>query len=144
MNNVQLSGFISKEPETRGDGDKVMVRFTVACQRKYKNAEGRYDADFINCVAFGKTADIISKYFHKGSGVEISKGSINTGSYTNKDGNKVYTTDVKVDEVEFPKVRKGESGSTDSAPVSSPVSTPNTDMGFVNVGIGIDGELPFD
>lgn len=140
MNLVVLSGFLTRDPETHGDGDKALVRFSIACQRKYKNANGNYDADFINCIAFGKTGELIKKYFKKGSGIEISKGSISTGSYTNKDGNKVYTTDIKVDEVEFPKVRKSESASG-SAPVSSPVSAPSSSMDFINVAE--DGELPF-
>ena len=101
MNSVKLYGRLVKDPEIRSSGEgKSVASFTVACQRKYKDKDGNYSADFVNCVAFGKTAEIMEKHFSKGMPI-IVDGRINTGSYTNKDGNKVYTTNVAVDSVEF-------------------------------------------
>lgn len=107
MNNWTGSGFISrdidvKEIKTKSGEDMKMARFSVACQRKGKNA----GADFISCVAYGKNADVIEGYFGKGKGIEV-KGHIQTGSYDGKNG-KVYTTEVVCDEIEFPKLRKSD------------------------------------
>lgn len=107
MNTWNGSGFISrdidiKEIQTKSGETMKMARFTLACQRKGKDA----GADFINCVAYGKNAEFCEKWMHKGSGVEI-RGHIQTGSYEGKNG-KVYTTDVICDEFEFPKAKKGE------------------------------------
>lgn len=77
-----------------------MARFSVAVRRDFKNADGGYDSDFINCVSYGKTAEMIGKYFHKGSGI-IVIGRIQTGSYEGQDGKRVYTTDVVVESIEF-------------------------------------------
>jgi len=96
MNKVEIVGALVRDPQ-EGKGS---TRFTVAAQRNFKNKEGNYEADFINCVAFGKTAEIVNKWFKKGSKIGVI-GRINTGSYTNKDGNKVYTTDVAVESIEF-------------------------------------------
>ena len=100
MNNVQLVGNICRDPELRQNGDRSVTRFTIACQRTYKNAEGKYESDFISCVSFGKTAEFISKYFAKGNKIGII-GEIRTGSYTKEDGTKVYTTDVVANSAEF-------------------------------------------
>ena len=100
MNKVILSGNLTRDPEVKySNGEKATCacRFNIAVRRKFKNSEGKYDADFINCVAFGPTGEFIGKFFKTGNGIEIV-GSIRTGSYTNKDGVKVYTTDVYVDE----------------------------------------------
>lgn len=96
MNKVEIVGTLTRDPQTSNSA----VRFTVAAQRSFKNKEGKYEADFINCVAFGKTGELVEKYFVKGSKIGVI-GRINTGSYTNKDGNKVYTTDVAVESIEF-------------------------------------------
>ena len=104
MNKVILSGNLTRDPEVKySNGEKATCacRFNVAVRRKFKNSEGKYDADFINCVAFGPTGEFIGKFFKTGNGIEII-GTIRTGSYTNKDGVKVYTTDVYVDEAGFP------------------------------------------
>lgn len=104
MNKVMLSGRMTRDVEanyTNGDKPTCNCRFSVAVTRRFKNSEGKYDADFINCVAFGPTAEFISKYFKKADGIELS-GRIVTGSYINKDGVKIYTTEVAVDEVGFP------------------------------------------
>lgn len=99
MNNVQLVGKLVRDPEVRYSANgKAVARFTVACSRRFKT-EGQPDADFISCLSFGKTAEFVEKYFSKGKWIGLT-GSINTGSYE-KDGKKVYTTDVLVDNVEF-------------------------------------------
>ena len=92
MNKVVLMGRLTKDPEERTNGDTTVARFTLAVDRKFKKDE----SDFISCVAFGKTAEFISKYFSKGNRIGIS-GRIQTGNYTNKEGQKIYTTDVVAD-----------------------------------------------
>ena len=124
MNKVVLMGRLTKEPEVRRTTeDKAVARFTVAINRRGNNEE----TDFINCVAFGNTAEVIEKYFSKGNRICVA-GRIRTDSYTNKDGAKVYTTDVVVDELDFVEA-KG-----DTNPSSAPV-----DNGFTP----IDEMLPF-
>lgn len=103
MNNVQLVGRFTKEPELRystGENSNAILRFNIAVQRKFKSANGEYESDFPGCIAFGKTAEFIANYFHKGDPISIT-GRIQTGNYTNKEGVKVYTTDVVVNDVEF-------------------------------------------
>lgn len=141
MNKVVLIGRLTRDPETRisnGGNATATARFSLAVNRKFKNAEGNYDADFINCVAFGKTAEFIEKYFTKGSAMAIV-GRIQTGSYTNKDGVKVYTTDVVVDEVEFAG-GKNEGGSDNAATRS----TARSNNDFMSVPDGDSDELPFN
>ena len=103
MNKVIIIGRFTRDPEikyTTGENATATARFSLAVNRRFKNKEGNYDADFINCVAFGKTAEFIEKYFTKGMAIGIT-GRIQTGSYTNKEGQKIYTTDVVVEETEF-------------------------------------------
>lgn len=100
MNNVSLVGRIARDPEVRYTPSQVAVaRFTVACNRPFTK-EGEQSADFISCVAFGKVAEFIERYFTKGMPIGIT-GRIQTGSYTDQSGNKVYTTNVVADRVEF-------------------------------------------
>lgn len=101
MNIALIRGTITKDIElkTLQNGTKAAT-FYVAVKRDFKNADGGYDADFISCKAFGNTAEMISKYFHKGSGI-IVEGRIQTGSYEGQDGKRVYTTDVMVSKVHF-------------------------------------------
>lgn len=99
MNKVQLVGRLSKDVDSRQAGETTIARFTVACDRRFKK-DGQDSADFISCVAFGKTAEFVSKYFKKGNRIGLT-GRIQTGSYTKQDGTKVYTTDVMVEDVEF-------------------------------------------
>lgn len=109
MNKVILIGRLTKDVDFRkGDNDKVSARFNLAVNRRFKNANGDTETDFPSCVAFGKTAEFINNYFKKGSAIAIT-GRIQTGSYE-KDGAKVYTTDVFVDEAEFVE-SKGNGGS---------------------------------
>ena len=140
MNKVQLVGRLTRDPEIRysqGENATATARFSVAVNRRFKNAEGNYDADFINCVAFGKTAEFLEKYFKKGMAIGLT-GHIQTGSYTNKDGQKVYTTDVIVEETEF--VESKNRGSSDNK--QSATSNKNTD--FMNISDSIDEEFPFN
>lgn len=139
MNKVNLVGNLCRDVEVKysgGDNANAILRNTVAVQRKFKNKEsGQYESDFINIVAFGSSAEFLGKYFTKGQKVGIS-GRIQTGSYTNKDGQKVYTTDVVVEEAEFV-TAKGESGSVPNAPKSDD---------FINAGINdneLNDSLPF-
>lgn len=134
MNLVALVGRLTRDVEvkyTNGENAQAVARFSVAVQRQFKNRDGNYDADFINCVAFGRTAEFIQKYFHKGSMIGI-RGEIRTGSYTNKDGVKVYTTDINVSNVEF--VGSGNSGNN---------SADTSDTRFMDIPDGVDEEMPF-
>lgn len=98
MNKVVLMGRLTSDPDVRQAGDTQVVNFTIAVNRRRKEAE--HNADFPRCVAFGKTAELIGKYFRKGSQICVS-GHIQTGSYTHRDGYTVYTTDVIVEEMDF-------------------------------------------
>ena len=143
MNKVQLVGRLTRDPEIRysqGENATATARFSVAVNRRFKNAEGNYDADFINCVAFGKSAEFVEKYFKKGMAIGLT-GRIQTGSYTNKDGQKVYTTDVVVEETEF--VESKGASSADNSNNSRPVPSTANNNDFMNIPDGIDEELPF-
>lgn len=137
MNKVILSGRLIKDPTISfSNGGMSIARFNLAVNRKFKK-EGQPDADFIGCVAFGKTAEFIEKYYKKGHGMEL-EGHIQTGSYE-KDGKTVYTTDVLVEAVEFPKGNaKAESNASNSGTPSS------VGDGFMTLPEGIEEELPFN
>ena len=101
MNQVQLVGNLTRDPEGGTTQSGIAYcRFTVACQRRFTNAQGVREADFISCLAWRQTAEFIQRYFSKGSRIGLV-GSIQTGSYTAQDGSKRYTTEVLVDNVEF-------------------------------------------
>ena len=137
MNSVQLIGRLTRDPEIRyTDGGASIARFSLAIDRRFKQENGA-DADFINIVSFGKTAEYIEKYFHKGMKVALN-GRIQTGSYTDKDGKKVYTTDVIAENVEFCE-SKGNSANNDT-----PAPAPASDGDFMSVPDEIDDELPFN
>ena len=141
MNKVILMGRLTRDPEVRysqGENATAIARYTIAVDRRYKK-EGDASADFIGCVAFGKLGEFAEKYLRKGTKVVVT-GRIQTGSYTNKDGQKVYTTDVVVEENEFAESKRFD----DNAPASSaPASMPEGN-GFMNIPDGIDEELPFN
>lgn len=144
MNKVILIGRLTREPEVRysaGDSTLAVCRYTLAVDRRFKRDE--QSADFISCVSFGKTAEFAEKYFHQGTKIAVT-GRIQTGSYTNRDGQKVYTTDVVVEEQEFAE-SKNSGGSSDSYRAdSAPLSMDMIpDDGFMNIPDGIDEELPF-
>ena len=137
MNKVIIIGRFTRDPEIKystGENATATARFSLAVNRRFKNKEGNYDADFINCVAFGKTAEFIEKYFSKGMAIGIT-GRIQTGSYTNKEGQKVYTTDVVVEETEF--VESKNKGTSDN--ISNNNANSNSDFEEV---ISED-EMPF-
>jgi single-strand DNA-binding protein len=134
MNKVILSGRLTRDVETRYSGEMAIARYTLAVDRRFKK-DGEQSADFINCVAFGKAGEFAEKYFRKGMKVAIT-GRIQTGSYTNKDGQKVYTTDVIIEEQEF---AESKASSSEQAPQPSVDSD-----GFMNIPDGIDEELPFN
>lgn len=134
MNKTLLIGRATKDPDiryTQSEQPMTIARFNLAVDRRFKK-DGEQSADFISCVAFGKTAEFIEKYVFKGTKIAV-EGRIQTGSYTNNDGNKVYTTDVVVEQVEF----AGAKTDSESAAKGS-----NDD--FMNVADGLDDEgLPF-
>lgn len=128
MNKSILVGRLTKDVETRysqGEESMAITRFTIAVDRKIKR-EGQPSADFISCVAFGKVGEFIDKYFKKGSKIGIT-GHIQTGSYTNKDGAKVYTTDVVVEEAEFVESKGSAEPSTQEPDASGFMQLPEDD-----------------
>lgn len=142
MNKIELIGRLTKDVDVRyTQGNNICVaRYTLAVDRKYKR-DNEPTADFINCIAFGKNGEFAEKYLVKGTKIAVS-GRIQTGSYTNKDGNKVYTTDVVVEEQEF-----CESKSKQNQPQEEqkPLFRPDGDEGFMNIPDNIsDDELPFN
>lgn len=139
MNKVILMGRLTRDPEVRQSGDTVVARFSLAVDRRFKK-DGDQTADFINCVAFGKTGEFIAKYAHKGTKFVI-EGRIQTGSYTNKDGQKVYTTDVVVEQVEFAESKSSADGNTTNNTANSNAPT---DTSFMDIPDSIDEELPFN
>ena len=137
MNKVVIIGRFTRDPEvkyTTGENATATARFSLAVNRRFKNKEGNYDADFINCVAFGKTAEFIEKYFTKGMAIGIT-GRIQTGSYTNKEGQKVYTTDVVVEETEF--VESKNKDTSDNVPNNNANSNSNFEE------VVSEDEMPF-
>lgn len=140
MNNVSLVGRLTRDPEIRyTDGGLSIARFSLAVDRRFKT-EGQPQADFPNCVAFGKTAEFIEKYFSKGQKMGLV-GRIQTGSYAKDDGTTVYTTDVVAENVEFVESKSSSGGQVDYGPQFTPSSIGD---GFMNVPDGIDEELPFN
>lgn len=141
MNNVQLVGRLTRDPEVRySDNGSTVARFSVAVDRRFRK-EGQQDADFISCVAFGKTAEFIEKWFRKGERIGLT-GHIQTGSYTNQDNQKIYTTDVVADNVEFVE-SKGSSEGGQSA--SRPEPSSAIGDGFMNIPDDVEDEgLPFN
>lgn len=143
MNNVILVGRFTRDPDIRyTESGLSIARFSLAVDRRFKREEGPA-ADFPNCIAFGKTAEFIEKYFRKGMRIGI-QGRIQTGSYTNQDGNKVYTTDVIVENCEFVESKKTQtSGSGEESGMPSGCGPADED-GFMNIPDDIDEELPFN
>ena len=135
MNKFIGVGRLTRDPDVRYTQDNTAIaRFTLAVDRKYKK-DSEQSADFISCLAFSKTAEFIEKYIKKGTKIVV-EGRIQTGSYTNKDGQKVYTTDVVVENVEFAESKSN--GSSENRPTAD-------DDGFMNIPEGADDEgLPFN
>lgn len=154
MNKVILMGRLTRDPEvrwTQGQDQKATARYTLAVDRRIRTENGQ-NADFISCVSFGKTAEFAEKYFRQGMKIVVT-GRIHTGSYTNRDGQKVYTTDVVVEEQEFAEnksVNDGHYNASSTAPATAAGSPANNrtpaelSNGFMNIPDGIDEELPFN
>lgn len=155
MNKVILMGRLTRDPDVRysnGEQATAVARFTLAVDRRVARRDGEQTADFIGCVAFGRTAEFVEKYFRQGMRMVIS-GRIQTGSYTNRDGQKVYTTDVVAEEVEFAESKatsdvlrnnSGMGGGYQPQAQSAPSPSGAAGDGFMNIPDGIDEELPFN
>lgn len=144
MNKVILMGRLTRDPEVRyssGENQTAIARYSLAVDRRRGKNDDQPSADFINCVAFGRSAEFAEKYFHKGLKITVA-GRIQTGSYTNKDGQKVYTTDVVVEEQEFAESKAASGNAGNSAPAGN--QEPSNGDGFMNIPDGIDEELPFN
>ena len=147
MNKVILMGRLTRDPEVRysqGDVATAVARYTLAVDRRFRR-EGEATADFINCVAFGRQAEFAERYLRQGTKIAIT-GRIQTGSYTNRDGAKVYTTDIVVEEQEFAESKaSGATQATNNSYQPSPAPSPRNDIGdgFMNIPDGLDEELPF-
>lgn len=144
MNKAILVGRLTKDPELKTTGSGVSVcSFTIAVNRRFKNAEGNYDADFINCVAWRQQAEFISKYFSKGRMVGIC-GSIQTRNYEREDGQRVYVTEVVADEVSFVDSKSQSDGASSQPQTANTGSNTNSfgaDDGFIPMPA--DDDLPF-
>lgn len=151
MNRVILMGRLTRDPDVRysaGDNSTAVARYTLAVDRRFSRREDNgnvQNADFIGCVAFGKSAEFAEKYLHQGTKIVIT-GRIQTGSYVNRDGQKVYTTDVVVEDQEFAESKAADSGSRSENPQqqNSRNAAPVDESGFMNIPEGLDEELPFD
>ena len=166
MNKVILMGRLTRDPDVRysaGEQQQAFARYTLAVDRRVRrdnNDPNAQTADFISCVAFGRSAQFAEQYLHKGTKVVVT-GRIQTGSYTNRDGQKVYTTDVVVEDQEFAESKaaaerydSGQQGSSQAASYTSPAPSQASpapaptseigDGGFINIPEGIDQELPFN
>lgn len=143
MNKVVLMGRLTRDPEIRysnGETAMAIARFTVAVDRRVKR-DSENNADFISCIAFGKTGEVVEKYFRKGQKIALN-GRIQTGSYTNNEGQKVYTTDVIAEDIEFVESKNSTSGYDSS---SRPDPSQASVDGFMNIPDGVDDEgLPFN
>ena len=140
MNKVILMGRLTRDPDIRystGESATAVARYTLAVDRRFRR-DGEQTADFIGCVAFGRNAEFAEKYLHQGTKI-VAVGRIQTGSYTNRDGQKVYTTDVVVEEQEFAENKA--SGTNQSA---QQANNPDSADGFMNIPDGIEEELPFN
>jgi len=156
MNKVILMGRLTRDPEVRysqGASQTTVARFSIAVDRRFKR-EGEPDADFFNCTSFGKQAEFVERYLHKGTKVVLS-GRVQNDNYTNKDGQMVYSVRVMVDEIEFAESKNASSGGGNEGGYTgggygnggyaggAPASSGAGD-GFMNIPDGIDEELPFN
>lgn len=145
MNKVILMGRLTRDPEVRysqGESSMAIAKYSLAVDRRGRSQEGDQTADFINITAFGRAGEFAEKYLHKGTKVLVT-GRIQTGSYTNKDGVKVYTTDVIAEDQEFAESKNASSsngGGYQEVAAPAPVAAGD---GFMNVPEGIDEDLPF-
>lgn len=131
MNKVILMGRLTRDPDVK-NGETVVARYTLAVDRKFKK-DGQGEADFLNCVCFGKSAEFAEKYLKKGTKVAVT-GRLQTGSYTNKEGQKINTTDIIIEEQEFAE-SKGAS--------SQVVETKSSDDDFMDIPANVKDDMPF-
>lgn len=153
MNKVILMGRLTRDPEIRysqGEQSTAVARYTVAVDRRFRRDSDAQTADFIGCVAFGRQAEFAEKYLRKGTKIALT-GRIQTGSYTNRDGQKVYTTEVVVEEQEFAESKASSDSYAASHPQQNAAPAPSMPSpgaasadGFMNIPDGIDEELPFN
>ena len=156
MNKVILMGRLTRDPEVRysqGESATAIARYTLAVDRRFNRNNDENSADFIGCVAFGRSAEFAERYLRKGTKVVVT-GRIQTGSYTNKDGVKVYTTDVVVEDQEFADSKNsssdgsyggGRSQSQSYQQVTRPAPSSAIGDGFMNIPDGVEDEgLPFN
>ena len=146
MNKVVLMGRLTRDPDVRysqGETPLAIARYTLAVDRRFKR-NGEQDADFINCVAFGRTAEFAEKYLKQGTKMVVS-GRIQTGSYTNRDGVKVYTTEVVIEEQDFAesKAAAAQNSNMGGPQPSAPQPSAAASDGFMNIPDGLEEELPF-
>ena len=140
MNKCVLIGRLTRDPEIRVNNDKTVARFSIAVDRRFKRDGDDQTADFINCVAFSKTAEFVEKYARKGTKFVV-EGRIQTGSYTNKDGVRVYTTDIIVEQLEF---AESKSSVDSNATGNTANSNATTNTSFMDIPDDISEELPFN
>ena len=146
MNKVILMGRLTRDPEIRysqGEQSTAVARYTIAVDRRFRRDGDQQTADFINCVAFGRQGEFAEKYFRKGIKIAIT-GRIQTGSYTNKDGQRVYTTDVVIEEQEFAESKSASAGNAGAAATNENAAGSAVGDGFMSIPNGIDEELPFN
>ena len=149
MNKVILMGRLTRDPEVRysqGESPLAIARYTLAVDRRFSRNNGgdnQQTADFISCVAFGRSGEFAEKYLRKGTKIAVS-GRIQTGSYTNRDGQTVYTTEVVVEDQEFAESKNSNSGSDGGYTGNSRPAPSGAEDGFMNIPDGIDEELPFN
>ena len=146
MNKVILMGRLTRDAEVRysqGDASTAVARFSLAVDRRFKRDGDDQTADFINCVAFGRTGEFFERFGRKGTKFLV-EGRIQTGSYTNRDGQKVYTTDVVVENVEFAESKSSTDSNGGYVPADRPSPSGAAGDGFMNIPDGIDEELPFN
>lgn len=146
MNKVILMGRLTRDPDiryTQGEKPMAIAKYTLAVDRRFKR-DGEPTADFIPCTCFGKNAEFAEKYLRQGIKIAVS-GRIQTGSYTNNEGNRVYTTDVMVEEQEFAESKNASQANDNSSNnVPPPMPQDNASDGFMNIPDGLDEELPFN
>ena len=147
MNKIILMGRLTRDPEVRysqGANQTAIARFSIAVDRRIKR-EGEPDADFFNCTCFGKQAEFVERYLHKGTKVLLS-GRVQNDNYTNKDGQMVYSVRVMVDEIEFAESKNAAGGNEggNAGGGNNASAAVGADSGFMNIPDGIDEELPFN
>ena len=148
MNKVILMGRLTRDPEVRyssGENALAIARYTLAVDRRF-HKDNEASADFIGCVAFGKGGEFAEKYLRQGTKIVVT-GRIQTGSYTNREGQKVYTTEIVVEDQEFAESKTANQNNSQTSAGSRqqpPPPMPTDKDGFMHIPDGIDEELPFN